>query len=147
MMETINEGIFRKSISFWIQHIFVWVLSIKRMDGNWYKTGRGTIQRCYSWTCSHWFFWGIWGQYNNVQQLWHFDFQTVASCRHWAVLSLSRHVLVSVFGHVMSLNQKFTVYFSPTDFGRPSDGVRQSYIERRRSRDPVVHVMLHKTLN
>lgn len=88
-------------------------------------------------------FGGIWGQYNNVQQLWHFDFQTVASCRHWAVLSLSRHV----FGHVMSLNQKFTVYFSPTDFGRPSDGVRQSYIERRRSRDPVVHVMLHKTLN
>lgn len=56
---------------------------------------------------------------------------------------LSRHV----FGHVMSLNQKFTVYFSPTDFGRPSDGVRQSYIERRRSRDPLVHVMLHKTLN
>lgn len=92
-------------------------------------------------------FWGIWGQHNNVQQLWHFDFQTVASCRHWAVLPLSRHVLVSVFGHVMSLNQKFTVYFSPTDFGRPSDGVRQSYIERRRSRDPVVHVMLHKTLN
>lgn len=88
-------------------------------------------------------FLGIWGQYNNVQQLWHFDFQIVASCRHWAVLSLSRHV----FGHMMSLNQKFTVYFSPTDFGRPSDGVRQSYIERRRSRDPLVHVMLHKTLN